>query len=83
MAQQKSVTLVISHVLDPEHGQQYEAWLGKIMPIAAEFPGHLGANVIRPAPGQNLRLDPVGDPPPAGGGNCAAAERRRSYRSPD
>ncbi|ENY9091654.1 antibiotic biosynthesis monooxygenase [Klebsiella michiganensis] len=54
MAQQKSVTLVISHVLDPEHGQQYEAWLGKIMPIAAEFPGHLGANVIRPAPGQNL-----------------------------
>ncbi|PLP19597.1 antibiotic biosynthesis monooxygenase, partial [Klebsiella michiganensis] len=26
MAQQKSVTLVISHVLDPEHGQQYEAW---------------------------------------------------------
>lgn len=54
MAQQKSVTLVISHVLDPEHGQRYEAWLGKIMPIAAEFPGHLGANVIRPAPGQNL-----------------------------
>lgn len=50
MAQQKSVTLVISHVLDPEHGQRYEAWLGKIMPIAAEFPGHLGANVIRPAP---------------------------------
>ncbi len=97
MAQQKSVTLVISHVLDPEHGQQYEAWLGKIMPIAAEFPGHLGANVIRPAPGQNLwsviirfdtiehlyALDPVGDPPPACGGNCAAAERRRSYRSPD
>ena len=54
MAQQKSVTLVISHVLDPEHGQQYEAWLGKIMPIAAEFPGHLGANVIRPAPGQEF-----------------------------
>ena len=54
MAQQKSVTLVISHVLDPEHGQRYEAWLGKIMPIAAEFPGHLGANVIRPAPGQNF-----------------------------
>ncbi|VFS60034.1 Uncharacterised protein [Raoultella planticola] len=22
--------------------------LGKIMPVAAEFPGHLGANVIRP-----------------------------------
>jgi antibiotic biosynthesis monooxygenase (ABM) superfamily enzyme len=24
------------------------------MPIAAEFPGHLGANVIRPSEGQNL-----------------------------
>ena len=54
MAQQKSVTLVISHLLDPQHGQRYEEWLGKIMPIAAEFPGHLGANVIRPAAGQNL-----------------------------
>ena len=49
MAQQKSVTLVISHLLDPQHSQRYEEWLGKIMPIAAEFPGHLGANVIRPA----------------------------------
>ena len=54
MAQQKSVTLVISHLLDPQHGRRYEEWLGKIMPIAAEFPGHLGANVIRPAAGQNL-----------------------------
>lgn len=97
MAQQKSVTLVISHVLDPEHGQRYEAWLGKIMPIAAEFPGHLGANVIRPAPGQNLwsviiRFDTIEHlyawtqsetRSPAGGGNRAAAKRRRSYRSPD
>lgn len=54
MAQQKSVTTVISHLLDPQHSQRYEEWLGKIMPIAAEFPGHLGANVIRPAAGQNL-----------------------------
>lgn len=54
MAQQKSVTLVISHMLDPEHGKRYEEWLGKIMPVAAEFPGHLGANVIRPGAGQNL-----------------------------
>ncbi|VDR29439.1 Uncharacterised protein [Raoultella terrigena] len=37
MAQQKSVTLVISHMLDPEHGKRYEEWLGKIMPVAAEF----------------------------------------------
>ena len=44
MAQQKSVTLVISHLLDPQHSQRYEEWLGKIMPIAAEFPAILGAN---------------------------------------
>ncbi len=67
MAQQKSVTPVISHLLDPQHSQRYEEWLGKIMPIAAEFPGHLGANVIRPAAGQNLwsviiRFDTLGAP---------------------
>ncbi len=80
MAQQKSVTLVISHLLDPQHSQRYEEWLGKIMPIAAEFPGHLGANVIRPAaaesverhnplryPGAPLRLDAVGNPSATGG----------------
>ena len=77
----KSVTLVISHLLDPQHSQRYEEWLGKIMPIAAEFPGHLGANVI-PArrraesverhnplryPGAPLRLDAVGNPSATGG----------------
>ncbi|KIS43448.1 antibiotic biosynthesis monooxygenase [Kosakonia radicincitans] len=54
MAQNKPVTLVITHSLLPEQAEMYEQWLGKIMPIAAEFPGHLGANVIRPAQGQNL-----------------------------
>ncbi len=54
MAQNKHVTLVISHTLLPEQAQRYEQWLGKIMPVAAEFPGHLGANVIRPADGNNL-----------------------------
>ena len=50
MTQQKSVTLVISHTLDPEHGERYEQWLGKIMPVAAEFPGHLGAKRDSPGP---------------------------------
>ncbi|WP_054180495.1 antibiotic biosynthesis monooxygenase [Trabulsiella odontotermitis] len=54
MSQKKHVTLVITHALDQAHAEQYEQWLGKIMPIAAEYPGHLGANVIRPAAGQNL-----------------------------
>lgn len=42
MAQNKHVTLVITHTLLPEQAQRYEQWLGKIMPVAAEFPGHLG-----------------------------------------
>lgn len=54
MAQNKHVTLVITHTLRPDQAQRYEQWLGKIMPLAAEFPGHLGANVIRPTDGQNL-----------------------------
>lgn len=54
MTQKKHITLVITHALLPEHVEHYEQWLGKIMPIAAEFPRHLGANVIRPASGQNL-----------------------------
>lgn len=51
---QKHVTLVITHALRPENAGSYEAWLGKIMPVAAEYPGHLGASVIRPADGQNM-----------------------------
>jgi hypothetical protein len=54
MSQQKHVTLVITHALNPQDSSRYEAWLGKIMPVAAEFPGHLGANVIRPADGQGM-----------------------------
>ena len=54
MAQNEHVTLVITHTLLPEQAQRYEQWLGKIMPVAAEFPGHLGANVIRPVDGDNL-----------------------------
>ncbi len=53
MAQSKPVTLVITHVLSPEQATAYEVWLEKIMPIAATFPGHMGANVIRPVAGQN------------------------------
>ncbi|MGS0639956.1 antibiotic biosynthesis monooxygenase, partial [Citrobacter sp. VF227] len=54
MAQNKHVTLENTHPLLPEQPQRYEQWLGKIMPVAAESPGHLGANVIRPADGDNL-----------------------------
>ena len=61
---QKHVTLVITHAIRPEHVAQYEAWLGEIMPIAANYPGHLGANVIRPVDGQTawniiIRFDTI------------------------
>jgi antibiotic biosynthesis monooxygenase (ABM) superfamily enzyme len=54
MAHTAHVTLVITHTLLAGQEQRYEQWLAKIMPIAAEFPGHLGANVILPPAGQNL-----------------------------
>lgn len=54
MAENRQVTLVITHLLLPGQAERYEEWLAKIMPQAAEFPGHLGANVIRPSAGQNV-----------------------------
>jgi hypothetical protein len=54
MPQNSHVTLVITHTLLDGQAERYEQWLGKIMPIAAAVPGHLGANVIRPSEGQNL-----------------------------
>lgn len=53
MTTHQPVTLVITHCLAPENTALYEAWLGEIMPVAAAFPGHMGANVIRPAAGDN------------------------------
>ncbi|HGM5269096.1 TPA: antibiotic biosynthesis monooxygenase [Serratia marcescens] len=49
MAHPQHVTLVITHRLAPGNEQSYEAWLNRIMPDAAGFPGHLGVNVIRPS----------------------------------
>ncbi|MNB74715.1 Antibiotic biosynthesis monooxygenase [compost metagenome] len=54
MAQNSHVTLVITHTLLAGQAERYEQWLGKIMPVAADFPGHLGASVIRPTEGQDL-----------------------------
>ena len=64
VAENRPVTLVITHTLLPEHHQHYEAWLGKITPLAARFPGHLGASVIRPVAGSNhwnvvIRFDSI------------------------
>jgi len=42
------VTSVIEHDVDPAFGAKYEAWLKKITPIAARFPGHQGITILRP-----------------------------------
>ncbi|MEZ5460179.1 antibiotic biosynthesis monooxygenase [Dokdonella sp.] len=42
-------TLVIQHWVAHGRTEEYERWLGRIMPVSQSFPGHLGANVIRPA----------------------------------
>lgn len=42
MAQQKSVTLVISHLLDPQHSQRYESGSVKLCPLRQNFPAILG-----------------------------------------
>jgi antibiotic biosynthesis monooxygenase (ABM) superfamily enzyme len=53
MAQQKSVTLVISHVLDPEHGQAMKRGWAKLCRLRQSFPAILAqTSFVRP--GQNL-----------------------------
>ena len=51
MAATNTVTLVITHNLQPNLAIAYEAWLARIMPAAQQFPGHLGVHVIRPTAG--------------------------------
>jgi uncharacterized protein len=42
------INLVIRHHVRPGAAPHYEEWLGRIMPIAHDLPGHLGTHVIRP-----------------------------------
>jgi uncharacterized protein len=48
------VTSVIQHQVKPGTEAQYEAWLREITPTAQRFPGHQGANIIRPPEGTGL-----------------------------
>lgn len=50
--QAQHITLVITHRLQLDKQPDYESWLEKIMPQAAQFPGHLGVNVLRPVHGE-------------------------------
>lgn len=57
-----SITSVIEHQVKPGADGAYKAWLGKIGPIAARFPGYQGINIVAPQPGSHtytlaLRFD--------------------------
>jgi uncharacterized protein len=47
LARDEIVTLVIKHRVKQGQEVQYEAWLRRIVSIAASYPGHLGVDVIR------------------------------------
>ena len=47
----QSVTFIVQHKVKPGKQEQYEEWLKKIMSHASRYPGHQGANVIRPSGG--------------------------------
>jgi antibiotic biosynthesis monooxygenase (ABM) superfamily enzyme len=51
----EQVFFVVRHRLKKgqDKHRQYESWLGKIVPIAAGFPGHLGVQIARPPQGHN------------------------------
>lgn len=53
MADNNTVTLVITHSINAGQAEVYEQWLAKIMPTAAKYPGHLGVHVIRPTTGND------------------------------
>ncbi len=43
------VTAVASRRVKPGREQEFEEWVSEILGAAAEFPGYLGSNVIRPS----------------------------------
>jgi antibiotic biosynthesis monooxygenase (ABM) superfamily enzyme len=53
MAAQENLLFVIKHRIKPGHQASYEAWLKKIVPVAAAFDGHLGTHILRPSKGND------------------------------
>lgn len=51
-AGQGQVFFVVQHRVRPGCAEDYERWLSRIIPVAASFPGHLGAQVVRPPKGR-------------------------------
>lgn len=44
-------TFIVFHEVLQQDQKSYEHWLKKIIRAAADFDGHLGVNIIQPAPG--------------------------------
>jgi antibiotic biosynthesis monooxygenase (ABM) superfamily enzyme len=47
------VFFIVRHHVKPGMNAEYEKWLKKLMFKAAEFPGHLGVQVIKPSDGSD------------------------------
>lgn len=47
------ITFVVRHTVRPASGEAYEAWLRKIMVVAAGYAGHHGVQIVRPPLGGN------------------------------
>jgi hypothetical protein len=50
-SERQAVTVVVSRQVRSGREADYEAWLQRLLHEAAGFPGYLGANIQRPAPG--------------------------------
>ena len=49
--QPKSVAFIITHTIKAGEEQRYESWLADIFQASSSYPGYLGRQIFRPAPG--------------------------------
>lgn len=47
----ENLSFVVRHKVKPGSESVYEDWLKRIVPKAASYPGHQGANILRPTKG--------------------------------
>ena len=50
----EAVSVVVARTVRPGHEADYESWLVRAIGAARQFPGHLGADVLRPPVGGRL-----------------------------
>lgn len=49
----KSVTVVVSRVVNPGHEQDYDEWVKKLAEAARQSPGNTSVTILVPAPGKS------------------------------